>query len=69
MFNGAVAEVPKAILKQLVEGGRLVAIVAEPTVGRGMIYTRTSGGVSGRHAFDANAPILPGFEPKPEFVF
>ena len=69
LFNGAVAEVPEAILKQLAEGGRLVAIVAEPTVGRGMIYTRTSSGVFGRHAFDANAPILPGFEQKPEFVF
>jgi protein-L-isoaspartate(D-aspartate) O-methyltransferase len=69
LFNGAVAEVPKAILKQLAEGGRLVAIVAEYMVGRGKVYTRTRSGVSGRHAFDANAPILPGFEPKPEFVF
>lgn len=69
LFNGAVAEVPKSILDQLAEGGRLVAIVAKPMVGRGMIYTRAGGVVSGRHMFDANATILPGFEPKAEFVF
>jgi protein-L-isoaspartate(D-aspartate) O-methyltransferase len=68
-FNGAVSEVPKAILDQLAEGGRLAAIVAEPMVGRGIVYVRTGGVISSRHMFDANAPILPGFEPKPEFVF
>ena len=68
-LNGAVAEVPKLILNQLGEGGRLVAIVAEPTVGRGMVYTRTGGVISSLHVFDANAPILLGFEPKPKFHF
>lgn len=68
-LNGAVAKVPELILNQLAEGGRLVAIVAEPLIGRGMLYTCTGGVMSGLHVFDANAPILLGFEPKPEFVF
>ena len=68
-LNGAVAKVPEVILNQLAEGGRLVAILAEPLVGRGMLYTRTNGVISGLHVFDANAPILLGFELKPEFVF
>jgi protein-L-isoaspartate(D-aspartate) O-methyltransferase len=69
LFNGAVSTVPKKILDQLADTGRLVAIVSEPMVGRGMVYTRTGGMISSRHMFDATAPILPGFEPKKKFVF
>ncbi len=69
LFNGAISEVPAKILDQLAEDGRLVAILAEPMMGRGMVYTRTGGVISSRHIFDATVPILLGFEPKPEFVF
>jgi protein-L-isoaspartate(D-aspartate) O-methyltransferase len=70
LFGGAVAEVPDRIVAQLAEGGRLVAIVkAEGGVGRATRTTRTGGAVALRVIFDAATPLLPGFLPKPAFVF
>ncbi len=68
-FNGAVAEVPKAIKEQLVEGGRLVAIESKKGVGKGILITNHHGIFTQTELFDAGTPFLPGFEPAPEFVF
>jgi protein-L-isoaspartate(D-aspartate) O-methyltransferase len=70
LFGGAVAEVPEQIAAQLAEDGRLVAVVkAEGGVGRATLTTRTGGVVARRVIFDARTPLLPGFLPKPAFVF
>jgi protein-L-isoaspartate(D-aspartate) O-methyltransferase len=70
MFGGAVAEVPNEIVAQLAEGGRLVAVVkAGGGIGRAMLTTRTGGVIARRVIFDAATPLLPGFQPKPAFVF
>ncbi|MDP2697986.1 protein-L-isoaspartate O-methyltransferase [Thalassospira sp.] len=70
LFDGAVAEVPAAILDQLSEGGRLVAVVrAAGKVGVARLYERENGVVGYRDLFDANIPYLPGFEPAKSFVF
>ena len=70
LFGGAVAQVPNEIIAQLAEDGRLVAVVkAEGGVGRATLTTRTGGVIARRVIFDAATPLLPGFRPKPAFVF
>ena len=73
IINGAVAEVPQAILKQLADGGRLVAVVAYnhdiARLGQARLYRKVGHSVSSISLFEASAPVLPGFEFKPRFVF
>jgi protein-L-isoaspartate(D-aspartate) O-methyltransferase len=70
VFGGAVADVPVEITSQLAEGGRLLAVVkSENGVGRATLTTRTGGLLARRVIFDAATPLLPGFLPKPAFVF
>jgi protein-L-isoaspartate(D-aspartate) O-methyltransferase len=70
LFCGAVAEVPSEIDSQLAEGGRLLAVVKSANgIGRAILRTRTGGVVAQRVLFDAATPLLPGFLPKPAFVF
>lgn len=69
LLNGAVPDVPAALLDQLKDGGRLVAIVVERGVGRATLWRRFGMKFDKRVLFDAGAAPLPGFETKPEFVF
>jgi len=70
VFGGAIAEVPAAILDQLAEGGRLVAVIGgDRDVGRGTLMLRQGGTVSRRPLFDASIPMLPEFAPLPTFRF
>jgi protein-L-isoaspartate(D-aspartate) O-methyltransferase len=70
LFGGAVAEVPAQIAAQLAEEGRLVAVVKPGNpIGRAILTTRTGGLLAPRVIFDAATPWLPGFLPKPSFVF
>jgi len=70
LFDGAVAEVPQAIVDQLAENGRLVAVVAPGEgPGRATMMERRGGIVSRRTLFDANTPVLPDFTKSTGFVF
>jgi protein-L-isoaspartate(D-aspartate) O-methyltransferase len=70
LFCGTVVEVPSEIDSQLAEGGRLLATVKSASgIGRATLRTRTGGVVAQRVLFDAATPLLPGFSPKPAFVF
>lgn len=70
VIEGLVAEVPAAITGQLAEGGRLIAaVMGDRGVGEVKLYQRLGGLVSGRVLFEAQPRLLPGFEPKPKFVF
>jgi protein-L-isoaspartate(D-aspartate) O-methyltransferase len=70
LFGGAVAEIPSEIVKQLREGGRLVAVIkATDAIGRATLTTRAGGVLARRVIFDAATPLLPSFRPKPAFVF
>jgi protein-L-isoaspartate(D-aspartate) O-methyltransferase len=69
VVEGAVASAPEALLGQLKDGGRLVAIVSDGRSGRAVAYQRTGETVSERDGFDAMAPFLPGFAPIHRFVF
>lgn len=61
LVGGAVAELPAALTDQLKDGGRIAAIWAEGALGTARIGTRHGGRISWRFAFNAAAPLLPGF--------
>ena len=60
--QGAVEQVPPAILDQLREGGRIACIFAESALGVVRIGYKIDGQISWRFAFNASAPVLKGFE-------
>ena len=69
LINGLVADVPRALLDQMKDAGRLAAIVSEGGVGRAMLWRRFGMQFDRRVLFDADAAVLPGFERRAEFVF
>lgn len=62
LINGGVEDVPEAILGQLKEGGRIAALFVEGALGVVRIGHCLNGRVTWRYAFNAGAPLLPGFE-------
>lgn len=69
LVNGCVADVPDALLDQLKDGGRLTAVRSDGSVGQATVWRRHGTSFDARPAFDASAPLLPGFEKRPGFVF
>lgn len=70
LFQGAVAEVPDEVKRQLAEGGRLVAVVVDRDgIGRGTLMQRSGDSFSRRILFDAATPLLPGLAREPGFIF
>lgn len=69
LLNGSVPEVPKPLLAQLKEGGRLAAVIAQETQGKAYLFGKVDGQVSGVPHFDAGARPLPGVAPLPSFAF
>ena len=67
VVNGAVSAVPRRLLEQLKDGGRLVAIVANGPAGKAVVYIRSGSVYDQRDAFDATAAVLPGFERQATF--
>ncbi|WP_108659664.1 protein-L-isoaspartate O-methyltransferase family protein [Acuticoccus kandeliae] len=67
--DGAIQTEPTALLEQLKDGGRLVAIEGEGLSGCARIYTKGTASVSSRTAFNAAAGTLPGFAKEASFVF
>lgn len=69
LVGGAVDEVPDALLAQLRDGGRLVAVVGEGNAGFARLYVKGPGGVTARGAFNAAVKPLPGFRRVAGFSF
>jgi protein-L-isoaspartate(D-aspartate) O-methyltransferase len=67
--NGAAEVVPERLLRQLAEGGRLVAVVGRAPASKAVLYLASGGQASALPIFDAAAPPLPGFAQPPAFVF
>lgn len=67
--DGAVQVEPVELEKQLKVGGRMVLIEGQGLAGRARLTTRGDHGASSRFAFNAAVDTLPGFLPKPAFVF
>jgi protein-L-isoaspartate(D-aspartate) O-methyltransferase len=73
LLNGSVQEIPQALLDQLREGGRLVAILSTGATsvrpGKAFLFVKIDGEASGLSHFDAGARVLPGFSRAPAFAF
>lgn len=69
LIDGAVEQLPDAIVDQLGEGGRIVTGLIEGTVRRLAIGTKHGGSVALRNLADLEVAALPGFERAKEFVF
>ncbi len=68
-LNGAVEHRPDALTEQLADGGRLVCIVTDGAAGHARLFLKEGGAVGERDAFDAQVPVLPGFEKIRSFAF
>lgn len=66
--QGAAEVVPEALTDQLADGGRIACLFVEDRLGICRLGVKADGHVNWRYAFNACAPILPGFERKPEFT-
>jgi protein-L-isoaspartate(D-aspartate) O-methyltransferase len=69
LMQGATEIVPDALLRQLKDGGRLACVLGSEPQRKAVLYRKVDGDVSGRRMFDAAAPLLPGFNRTPSFVF
>jgi len=85
LVEGGVETVPDGLFAQLSEGGRLVTVMyggagggqeegqgegpLQGQVGKATLFRSIRGEVGGRPLFDCAAPLLPGFEKAPTFVF
>jgi protein-L-isoaspartate(D-aspartate) O-methyltransferase len=69
VLNGATEIVPEQLYGQLRGGGRLVGVFATSQPARATIVTASHGEFGHRALFDAAAPVLPGMERAPAFVF
>ncbi|WP_213289957.1 protein-L-isoaspartate O-methyltransferase [Bradyrhizobium sp. sGM-13] len=69
VLNGATEIVPERLYGQLQNGGRLVGVFAKSQPARATMVTCSHGDFGHRTLFDAVAPVLPGMELVPAFVF
>ena len=69
LIEGGIVRPPKTLYDQIAEGGRLVAVWADSAPGRVQVSVKANGAISTRWAFDAAAPVLPGFAAEPAFEF
>ena len=69
LVNGATEREPKGLFPLLKEGGRLGIVRRKGVAAHAEVWLKTNGVVSARMAFDAQAPVLPGFANVPGFAF
>lgn len=68
IIEGAVEHLPDAICDQLKEGGRIAVLFAEGALGTVRIGYKIDGAITWRFAFNAGAPVVPGFEKHQAFT-
>jgi protein-L-isoaspartate(D-aspartate) O-methyltransferase len=68
LIEGGVQVVPEAIAAQLAPDGRIGALWAEGELGVARIGRKEAGQIHWRYAFNAGAPVLPGFGRAAAFV-
>jgi protein-L-isoaspartate(D-aspartate) O-methyltransferase len=69
LVNGACETEPQPLIRQLAEGGRLVAVIGTGPDGKATLFRKDRGEIGSRTVFDAAAPALPAFARAPAFVF
>jgi protein-L-isoaspartate(D-aspartate) O-methyltransferase len=68
ILQGAVETIGEDILAQVKDGGKICAIFIDGTLGIVRMGYKVNGEISWRMAFNATAPVLPGFEVDRAFV-
>lgn len=68
VLQGAAEHVPEGLLDQLKEGGRIAGLFMEGALGVCRVGYKIDGEVNWRYAFNAGAPVLPGFEKRRAFT-
>lgn len=69
VMAGTTEVTPTGLYRQLAAGGKLLGVFAQSKPQRATIVTHSHDDFGSRPLFDAVAPVLPGLERKPEFVF
>lgn len=69
LINGAVETRPETLLRQLVDGGRLVCVKGQGRSAKATLYVRSGDAFGERSLFDAAAPLLAPFAREPAFTF
>jgi protein-L-isoaspartate(D-aspartate) O-methyltransferase len=67
-LQGAIETLPQALSDQLKEGGRIGCVFMEGALGVARVGYKVDSVVTWRFAFNATAPVLPGFELRRGFV-
>jgi protein-L-isoaspartate(D-aspartate) O-methyltransferase len=62
VIEGAVEHLPDSIADQLKDGGRIAVLFAEGRLGTVRVGYKIDGRINWRFAFNAGAPVLPGFQ-------
>ena len=68
MIEGGIEHLPEAIADQLKDGGRIAALFMEGALGTVRLGYKQNGAISWRFAFNAAAPVLPGYQSSREFA-
>lgn len=68
ILQGGVESVPAELTDQLKEGGRIAALFMDRALGEVRVGYKRAGKISWRMAFNASAPVLPGFEKEVTFT-
>lgn len=68
LIGGGIGRLPDAIAAQLSDGGRIIALFREGALGVVRLGFKREGRIDWRLAFNAAAPILPGFARLEEFA-
>ncbi|MEM8825531.1 MAG: protein-L-isoaspartate O-methyltransferase [Pseudomonadota bacterium] len=69
IVEGMVEHLPDALTAQVKDGGRIVTVIVDDGVARGGVAKVYGGHLGWTFFMDADAPVLPGFAKKREFVF
>ncbi|OUS35134.1 protein-L-isoaspartate O-methyltransferase [Rhodobacterales bacterium 56_14_T64] len=68
LVQGGVEDLPQSLMAQLKDGGRVAAIFMTGALGQVKIGYKNGDQISWRFAFNAGAPVLPGFAAAKEFA-
>lgn len=69
VVQGGVEQLPQAIIDQIKIGGRIGLIEMDGALGRCRVGYKTAAGINWKTAFNATAPVLPGFHKAASFAF
>ncbi|WP_299964306.1 protein-L-isoaspartate O-methyltransferase [uncultured Roseobacter sp.] len=67
VIEGGAHHLPAALEKQIKEGGRVACLFMQGALGEVRVGLKQDGRISWRMAFNAGAPVLPGFAEEPAF--